>query len=319
MKPYRRKRKRKGKVVQLLEYGVAATFVPVMKAIPHPVIHLLSRIFGEILYLIVPRRRTIAIENLRKALGSEKTEKEISALARRSWQSFCLTCFEMIKFHGVFTAQDARERLAKASSEGLEILFQKARKIHEESGGCILVTPHLGNWEFLPHVSAVVGIPLVVVARPLDNVYLERFIYQHRADTGQIIIPKKNILMTLYNTLRQGKSIGLLPDQGIRQGIPVDFFGRKALTTPVPALLSVTFKRPIVVVACCHKAQGRGYEGFVSDPLWPGTYGSEKGEIFRLTEEMNKTMEGIIRKYPEQYFWIHNRWKTYRTKRELFG
>lgn len=319
MKPSRRKRRKKGKVLQLLEYGVAATVVPVTKAIPQPFLYLLSRILGEILYLIVPRRRAIAIENLRNALGSEKTEKEITSLARRSWQSFCLTCFEIIKFHGVFTARDVREHLRRAASEDLESLFRKARRIHEESGGCIFVTPHLGNWEFLPHVSAVAGIPLAVVARPLDNIYLERFLYQRRTDTGQIIIRKKNILMTLHKTLRQGKSIGLLPDQGIKEGIPVDFFGRKALTTPVPALLSVTFKRPIVLVACCRKRQGKGYEGFVSDPLWPGTYQSEKEEIFRLTREMNKTMEEIILKYPEQYCWIHNRWKTYRRKRELFG
>jgi Kdo2-lipid IVA lauroyltransferase/acyltransferase len=319
MKPSTRKRRKKGKFLQLLEYGVAATVVRVVKAIPHPIIYRLSHIMGEILYLIVPRRRAIALENLRNALGPERTEKEITSLARRSWQSFCLTCFDMIKFHGDLTAQDARERLRKVASEEIEILFHKARRIHEESGGCIFVTPHLGNWEFLPHVSAVAGIPLVVVARPLDNVYLERFIYQSRTDTGQIIIPKKNALMTLHKTLRQGKSIGLLPDQGIKEGIPVDFFGRKALTTPVPALLSVTFKRPIVLVACCRKGQGKGYEGFVSDPLWPGTYQSEKEEIFRLTREMNKTMEEIILRYPDQYCWIHNRWKTYRRKRDLFG
>ena len=226
---------------------------------------------------LFPGRRAIAVENLRNALGAEKTEEEITSLVRKSWQSFCLTCFEIIKFHGVFKAEDAREQMRKAAAGDLETLFQKARRIHEESGGCIFVTPHIGNWEFLPHVSAVVGIPLVVVARPLDNAHLERFIYRQRADTGQIIIPKKNALMMLHNTLRQGKSIGLLPDQGIRQGISVNFFGRKASTTPVPALLSVTFKRPIVVVACCRKPDGKGYEGFVSDPLWPGDLRERKG------------------------------------------
>jgi KDO2-lipid IV(A) lauroyltransferase len=294
-------------------------FIPVMKVIPDPVIRLLSRGLGAVLYLVIPGRRAIAVENLRSAFGAEKTEEEMTSLVRKSCQSFCLTCFEIIKFHGVFKAEDAREQMRKAAAGDLEALFQKARRIHEESGGCIFVTPHLGNWEFLPHVSAVVGIPLVIVARPLDNAHLERFIYRQRGDTGQIIIPKKNALMVLYNTLRQGKSIGLLPDQGIRQGLSVDFFGRKASTTPVPALLSVTFKRPIVVVACCRKPGGIGYEGFVSDPLWPGIYESEKEEIFRMTEEMNRIMEGIIRKYPDQYFWIHNRWKTYRSKRELFG
>jgi KDO2-lipid IV(A) lauroyltransferase len=115
----------------------------------------------------------------------------------------------------------------------------------------------------------------------------------------------------LERTLQQGKSIGLLPDQSSRQGIPVDFFGRKAWTTPAPALLSVLYKRPIVVVACCRKENGYDFEGVVSDPIWPGTFQSEKEEIFRLTGEMNRRMETIVRRYPEQYFWVHDRWKRH--------
>jgi len=311
-----KRRKKKGKVVQLLEYGTVAILMPLMRIVPLRVIHLLSRLFGNILYIVVARRRTIALENLRNALGSEKTEEELRTLARRSWQSFCLTCLEIVKFHNFFNREDARATLK--GYEELESLFEKAKRIHEESGGCIFVTPHIGNWELLPHVSAVVGIPLVVVVRPLDNPYLERLIYEERADTGQVIIPKKNALMMLHKTLQQGKSIGMLPDQSIRQGIYVNFFGRKASTTPVPAILSILYKKPIVVVACCRKANGQDFEGVVSDPLWPGTFESEKEEIFRLTEAMNATMETIIRKYPEQYFWTHNRWKTYKSKRELF-
>lgn len=312
----RKRKRKKGKVAQILEYGMVSALISVIRMTPFRVNHLLSRLFGNILYMAVPRRRTIAIENLRNAMGSEKTEEEIRTLARRSWQSFCLTCLEIVIFQDFFKSEDAREGLRRL--EGLENLFQKAKKLHEEAGGCIFVTPHLGNWELLPHVSAVVGIPLVVVARPLDNVYLERLVYRKRTDTGQLIVPKKNALMMLHKTLQQGKSIGLLPDQSIRQGIPVTFFGRKASTTPVPAILSITYQRPIVVVACCRKAQGYGFEGVVSEPLWPKNFESEKEEIFRLTEAMNQTMEGIIRKYPEQYFWTHNRWKTYRNARELF-
>ena len=72
-----------------------------------------------------------------------------------------------------------------------------------------------------------------------------------------------------------------------------------------------------MVVACCRKENGCDFEGVVSDPIWPGTYESEKEEIFRLTEAMNKEMEDIIRKYPEQYFWIHDRWKVHRGGKEL--
>jgi KDO2-lipid IV(A) lauroyltransferase len=133
-----------------------------------------------------------------------------------------------------------------------------------------------------------------------------------------VIIPKRNAFFMLKKALRQGKSLGILPDQGEKRGISVDFFGRKAMTTPVPAILAVLYHRPIVVVANCRKKDRYTYEAFVSDPIWPREHEREKVEIFRLTEKMNKEMEAIIRKYPEHYLWMHNRWKTYRTRKGLF-
>ncbi len=286
------------------------------------------------LYFFSAKRRNIAIENLRNAFNNPpsppfskggpggftrgKNEKEIRKIARESCRSFFFTFLEIIKLRFVLSESDAMDNI-RASNRELDELFHKAKKIHDGSGGCIFVTPHIGNWEVLPYVSSAVGIPLAVVVRPLDNAYLEKLIYSNRAASGQVIIPKKNAMFVLQKTLRQGKSIGVLPDQSTMKGISVNFFGRKATTTPVPAILAITYKRPIVVVACCRKKGDYQYEGFVCDPIWPGECTSEKAEIFRLTEEMNRTMESIIRKYPEQYLWIHNRWKTYRNKKELMS
>jgi KDO2-lipid IV(A) lauroyltransferase len=302
----------------LLEYGLAYSLILLVRFIPIRLVHLISLFLGNIFYLLVPKRRNIAIENLRNAFKGEKSEKEILKIARKSCVSFFTTFLEIIKFRLLFTGPDAMDRL-RPTTTGLDGLFHKAKKIHDESGGCIFVTPHMGNWEVLPHVSSLVGIPLAVVVRPLDNVYLEKLIYASRSSGGQVVIPKKNAFFVLKKILQQKKSIGMLPDQSTMKGISVDFFGRKASTTPVPAILAITHRRPIVVVACCRREGYYRYEGFVSDPIWPGEFESEKAEIFRMTEEMNHSMESIIRKYPEQYMWIHNRWKTYRDKKELLS
>src|SRR5208337_1244029 len=98
-------------------------------------------------------------------------------------------------------------------TEHLEHIFQKAKMIHDEAGGCIFVTPHLGNWEMLPYVSALIGIPLAIVIRPLDNPYLERAIFSSRISSGHFIIPKTNAMFLLERMLRKGKSVGMLPDQ----------------------------------------------------------------------------------------------------------
>lgn len=311
------KRKKKSKGVKLIEYSAAYLIISIARVIPFRVIKLISNFLGDLLFFLVPKRRRIAIENLEHAFSGEKTPLEIKRLARESCRSFILTFLEIVKYRYLFTGPDAVEKL-KTYAENLDVLFIKAKKIHDESGGCIFVTPHLGNWELLPHASAVIGIPLAVVARPLDNEYLEKLIFKSRAVEGQFIIPKKNALFVLQKTLQNGTSIGMLPDQSTMKGVLINFFGRPATTTPVPAILAITYKRPIVVVAACRKALYQ-YEGFVSDPIWPGEYTSEKAEIVRITREVTRNMEAIIRKHPDQYLWMHNRWKTYKGKKEIMS
>lgn len=317
MKKTKNKSKKKSKPVQILEYTAVYLIILFSRAVPLKAVHIISGFLGNLFYILVPKRRNIALDNLRHAFKGSKTEKEIRSIARQSCKSLFLTFLETIKLGNLFTGPDTMEKI-RPKTQNIEQLFLKAKKIHDESGGCIFVTPHIGNWEVLPSVSATVGIPLAIVVRPLDNKYLEKLIYSNRASSGQLIIPKKNALFVLQRTLRQGKSIGLLPDQSTMKGVSVDFFGRKATTTPVPAILAVTYNRPIVVAACCRKSDTQ-YEGFVCDPIRPGKYTSEKAEIIRITEEMNKKMESIILKYPEQYLWIHNRWKTYKGKKNLLA
>ena len=313
-----KKKRKKSRLICILEFISVSLLFRVSGLLPFMALNAVSGFLGNLLYLLAARRREIAVDNLRKAFKGEKSDGEIKRIARQSCQSFFLTFLEVMKSRSLLTGPDVINSLRR-STEGLDELFLKARKIHDDAGGCIFVTPHIGNWEVLPAISAVVGITLAVVVRPLDNPYLERLIYAHRADSGQLIIPKRNAFFVLRRTLQQGKSIGMLPDQSTMKGVSVDYFGRKATTTPVPAILAITYKRPIVVVACCRKAGGQAYEGFVSDPIYPGSFESEKAEIFRLTGEMNRSMETIIRKYPEQYLWIHNRWKTYKDKSDLIS
>jgi KDO2-lipid IV(A) lauroyltransferase len=305
-----KKRWKNNKPFRLIEMAAVYSLFIFCRICPMPAIRLLSLLIGKAFYLISKKRRIIAYDNIRLAYAGEKSKGEIETIAAESFKSLVLTIMEFMKFHNL----KIRELLNNTSAD-IKKVFEKAKNLHEESGGCIFATPHIGSWELLPHVSAALEIPMVIVARPLDNGYLEKTLFKKRIDSGQMIIPKRNALFTLQKTLQSGKSIGILPDQSTKKGIYVDFFGRKAYTTPVPAILSVTYKRPIVVVACCRSKDGKNFEGVVSDPIYPQEYKSEREEIIRITTEMNKKMEAIINKYPEQYLWMHNRWKTYEYKK----
>ncbi|MBF0519104.1 MAG: lysophospholipid acyltransferase family protein [Nitrospirae bacterium] len=302
--------KKKSKLKWLLEYYAVVVLFTLARLLPNWGTRVLGKILGDMLFSLVPKRKTIAIYNISSAFP-EKTQQEVTTIARESCRSFIMSFLEMIKTHNSFKTEEAFRKAYKSTAH-IEQLFKKAKNLHDSHKGCIFLTPHIGNWELLPHVSAIVGINLVVVARPLDNPYLEKLFYSRRTETGQIFIAKTNAMFKLQETLRRGKSIGMLPDQSTSKGISVDYFGRKATATPIPAMLSVMYKKPIVVCACVRQKNGE-FTGFVSDPIFPlANFSSEKGEIHRITGEITKAMEIIIREYPEQYLWIHNRWKTYK-------
>jgi KDO2-lipid IV(A) lauroyltransferase len=285
---------------------------------PLIVVKAISNFLGDLLFFISKKRRNIAIENLRHAFRGEKSEKEIQKLARECCRNFFYNLLDSIRLNYLFTRPDMAGRLNERTGN-LDETLKQAKKIHDESGGCIFVTPHIGSWEMFPHIAASLGLPLVIVARPMDNEHIEKLIFANRSSSGQVIIPKKNALFALRKALREGNSVGMLPDQSTMKGLMIDFFGRPATTTPVPALLSIAYNRPIVITTCCRGKGEFQYEVFISDPIMPGEYTDKKAEIIRLTEEMTQEMESIIRKYPEQYLWIHNRWKTYKNKKAILS
>ena len=309
----KKRRRKKGKLIQLLEYLAVCFLLLATRLFPFRVGAFLSERLGSILFDLLPRRRSIAVENLKKAFPNDES-LDHRCVARQSFSSFALAGFESLRLTRNLQARNIWEKVVNLSEEGSAAL-QKARKIHQEAKGCIFATPHLGNWELLPHLSFNVGISAVVVARPLDNRYLEKLVYRKRSASGQIIISRKDAFSALQKTLKGGKSVALLPDQGTGRGIPVAFFEREAFTTPVPAILAIRNRRPIVVIACCRGHDSSRFNVVVSDPLWPDERCSDREEIYRLTARMNKEMESIIRTYPEQYFWMHDRWKSYKSAR----
>lgn len=314
----RKGKKGKSKPLQIVEWMAFYAVVALARPLPVRVLRAVSSILGQILYLAAPRRRKIALDNIRTVFEGRMSEKEMRRLARQSCKAFILTAAEMIK--SPFRIKDGKVLpSSRYKIDHLERMFLKAKAIHDQSGGCIFVTPHLGNWELLPHVSALIGIPLAVVIRPLDNPYLERAILSSRIGSGNLMVPKANAMFYLDRVLRQGKSVAMLPDQSHNKGLRVEFFGKTATVTPVPALLALRHRRPVVVVAACRTEDPYYFEGFISDPIWPDlAQNDDTLEIMRITREINARMEEIITRFPQQYLWMHDRWKK-SWRKPVFG
>ena len=306
----RRKRsKDKGAFHQWVEYALVVSFLRLIRLLPYGVCRAVAAVTGEAIFRFAPRRRRIARANLRIAFP-ELDEAQRLNLARRSCRSFILTCLEGAKFLTRFDLRRA-EKTVREIVDGAEEAINQARAIHEVAGGCVFVVPHLGNWEYLAHAGALAGIPLSIPVRPLDNRKLEASLYEMRASSGQEILAKKNAFFHLREALRKGRSVAILADQNAGgEGIDAPFFGRPARTTPAPAALAVLYNRPIVLISCLRKGDAQRYEVLLSEPIAPDmNAGSARKEIERLTRAMNEETENFIRRGPDQYLWIHDRWK----------
>ncbi len=279
----------------------------------------MARWIGDVAHNFAPARRAMALHNLRAIYGDQKTEKEIRAIVRGSFGSFLLSLFESVWFPALLEKPEGIEH-ARKSIAGLDSVLERARSIHDKTGGCIFVTPHFGNYGALPGLCSAAGIPLVVPVHELRNPYIQRRWWPLN-DEGRpgaaIFVPRKNSLNSLRKALREGRSVGIVPDQRTIRGLSVEFLGRNALTTPVPALLSLAYERPILVCACRRSEGGYSYEITLSEPLWPKPSRQKRSEILRLTLELNQMMGEVIHRHPEQYLWMHDRWRPSTPKTRL--
>jgi KDO2-lipid IV(A) lauroyltransferase len=208
---------------------------------------------------------------------------------------------------GVLLVCDPARMLARVRIEGLEHLAAAT----DGTSGVLLLTGHFGNWELLGLAHALTRLPLTVVVRPLDSSVLNRLAERLRARTGAELIAKRSALRPVLRALRHGRMVGILLDQNASrdEGVFVPFFGRPASTSRSLALLAVRTGRPIVPVFIHREPDGR--HRIVIEPALPVPAAiSPEAAVVELTAECARRTEAIIRRWPEQWFWLHRRWRT---------
>lgn len=257
----------------------------------------LAWLFAEVLGV----RRRVVEENLRYAFP-KMNEQQRRALARRMWEHLFLLAIEVAhaprKIHETNWRTHVRLR---GEDELLRLVFSD-RPV-------VIVTGHFGNFEVGGFVMGLLGVRLHTIARPLDNPYLDRFVNRFRCATGQQIIAKLGASNQLLEVMAGGGVITLLADQAAGpKGCWVDFFGRPASTYKAIALLSLANDAPLVV--SCVRRLGRPlqFELWACDMVDPSRSG-QRWDVRSLTEWYTERLEHLIRQSPEQYWWVHRRWK----------
>jgi KDO2-lipid IV(A) lauroyltransferase len=177
--------------------------------------------------------------------------------------------------------------------------------------GAILVTGHYGNWELVGFMLATLGFPLTAVMRPLDNPYLNRFLMDARAKRGLRLLYKKGASQSAGEVLRAGGVLGFIADQNAgHKGLFVDFFGTKASTYKSIGLLAMEHHVPIVV-GCARRVSHRfRYEIECNRVIRPEEWADRDDPLLWITREYTTAIEEFVRQAPQQYLWIHRRWKS---------
>jgi KDO2-lipid IV(A) lauroyltransferase len=263
--------------------------------LPPSWIHTIGKALGSLSYHLYPKFRKRTLSNLALVLTLE--ERALISLAKKSMQNLMITLLEYAKL----------SHLKNIHSMAYCHNPEKAAAYIREGKGVIFFCGHQSNWEIL-FLEGTKRMPGVAIGRPVKNGLLYEWILSIRQKNGGKIITPQNAIREGLKALKKGAFLGIVGDQGMPDsGYCSDFFGKRAWTSPIAALLSYRTGLPIMV-ATTEREKGR-YRITYSDPIFPDQSAPQNQEVDRLMKESLAILEKTIREKPEEWLWQHNRWK----------
>ncbi len=286
-----------------VEYALASAILWALERLPRPVARGLAMSVTLLAYLLVGRFRRVARRNLELALP-ELNAGERRRIAHGVFRNLGRMLAEFAHFPrytfdnvGKVIAFDGFENYAEALRRGRGVLF---------------LTGHLGAWELGAFAQSVYGYPLHVVIRALDNPSLNALVNARRTLAGNYIIEKRDFLRGILEALKKNEAVGILMDQNSseQEGVFVDFFGRAACTATGFAKIALRTGAAVVPAFAFWDPQRGHYRLRFDPPLDLVRTGDSKHDVAANTQLFTRVLEEHIRRLPDQWLWIHRRWKT---------
>ena len=289
-------------------YFVVRVAICIVQAIPIESCHAMARRLAWFFYDVLRVRRRVVDDNLRHAFP-QHSDAERDAIGRAMWEHLFLFVAEVAHAPRKIHETNWRDFVAIRDAPRLVRALLDERPL-------ILLSPHFGNFEVGGYVLGVLGFPTYSVARDLDNPYLHRFVNQFRGATGQHIIPKKGGYDEIVEVLSRGGTMALLADQYAgRKGCWVEFFGRPASAHKAIALLALNHNALLAIGYARRLDRPMQFEFVAQSVLDPNSMSDSPDAVRQLTQWYTSEFEAAIRQAPEQYWWVHRRWKDHRRKR----
>jgi Kdo2-lipid IVA lauroyltransferase/acyltransferase len=277
-------------------------FLFVFRCIPRCVRKGLFLTIFHLFYHISTKNRLITIHNLMRSFP-EKQTKEILGIAKGVYRHFAIVVAEFFDMPYI-----NKENIHKwVDVEGLEN-FQEG---NAKGKGLLSIVAHFGNWELMTIAGPIYLKPFDIVYRPLDNAVIDNIVEYVRTMQGNALIPKGGSGKKIMELLKDNHMIGILSDQNVatREGVFVDFFGRPACTGVGLAVMAMRSGAPILPAFMARQKSGK-YKFILKPTIEAVCTDDYDADLVVNTQRFTKIVEEVVREYPEQWFWFHQRWKT---------
>ena len=289
------------KILFLLEYAGFRLLAFLLRLIPLKTSYAIANTLGVFAVRVLGIRRETMLKNLRLAFGEGKSETELLRIAEQSVGSLGKLVFEFIRTP---EASVYPERYIEPPD------VTPLQEAVAKKGGYIAVISHFGNWEWLAIPVKKYGMHVHAVGRPLKNPYLYRYVREMREAANLTNIEKSGAVRSSIEVLRQRGILAVLIDQHESRGsVWVDFFGRKAATSTLPAMLALKYDYPVVPAFFFRNENGHSRVQY--GPLFPLIRtGDLQADLLANTQQYVAKIEEEIRKRPGDWLWAHRRWRT---------
>lgn len=289
-----------------LEYAIVKGVLLLTKLLPKSAIYGLCKALAALIFHIDPKRRYITLTNLERAHMGD-TEAKRLILAKKIYESVGILVAE------IFLMMQNRLNLDAMVSNYDEAIAIIDNLFKTRERGTLFLTAHFGNWELLAHFVAKHGYPLLVISRKGNNSLIEeRLTTPFRKLYGNDLAYKEQAISAIVKTLKRKGIAGMLIDQkaGGPNSVQTTFFGNSVDTVTSTALLKLRYDPAVVPLFMARQRDGR-YKmimGSCAEIDLPDTLSNDE-KIARLTQHYNDIIEEVVRAYPEQWFWMHDRWR----------
>jgi KDO2-lipid IV(A) lauroyltransferase len=293
----------RGGLKEVVEYGLAYGLLKTFGILPRPVARPAAQVFAWCGFHLARRQRRAGLKNLSLAFP-QMTEKERNRILRGCFQNIGRLLVEFSHF-----PQLNRENIARyVVVDG----FKNYQEGVSRGRGIIYLTGHLGAWELGSFSQSIFGYPLKFVVRPIANARVEKLISQYRMLGGNAPIHRRNAAREILQALRQNEAVGILFDQNTTrdEGVFANFFGIAAATTPAIATFALRTGAAVVPAFLVWDQKIRKHRLTFEPALKLIETGDRAKDIVENTARFNQVLERFVRKYPDQWLWIHRRWKT---------